>query len=152
MGAINRIFSVGLDALSVTTDADQDLWVLATPAGEQAVLHSFEITSAQTTAEAVRLRLMRRTGAGTGGSSATPKALDASTFTPNVTASTLVTAPGTAGDILACWQWTQQGTLLFLPPPELRILIPASSFLALNIQSALGGARTWSGTVYFEEA
>lgn len=147
-----RLYSVPLDAISVTTDADQDIWELTAGSGKLCVLHSFSLTSAQTTDERVRLRLMRRTGAGSGGSGLTEVPLDAG----NAVAATaavvsLATTPGTAGDIIQGWQWSQQGELLYLPTPEMRIVVAASGRISLNLQSAVGGTRTWSGSVTWSE-
>jgi hypothetical protein len=147
-----RLYSVPLDAISVTTDADQDIWELTAPATKLLVLHSFSLTSSQTTDERVRLRLMRRTAGGTGGSNTTEVPLDAGNAVAATGALvTLATTPGTAGDIIAGWQWSQQGELLYLPTPEMRVVVAASGRLALNLQSATGGTRTWSGYVTWAE-
>lgn len=147
-----RIYTFPLDAISVTTDADQDVWELGTASTKQAILHGFSLTSTQTTDERVRLRLIRRTATGSGGASATIVATDqGNAVAAASTAKTLQTTPGTGSTILNGWQWSQQGELLYLPTPELRDVLSVSSFLCLNIQSAVGGTRTWSGWVRFEE-
>jgi hypothetical protein len=64
---------------------------------------------------------------------------------------TLATTPGSAGAILQAWRWGQQGELLYLPTPEMRPVVEASGRLALYIGAALGGTRTWSGYVTWEE-
>ena len=64
---------------------------------------------------------------------------------------TLVTTPGTIGDIIKGWQWSQQGELLYLPTPEMREVLSVSSFLCLHLQTAVGGTRTWSGWICWEE-
>lgn len=147
-----RLYFVPLDAISVTTDADQDIWELTAGSGKIVVLHAFSLTSAQTTDERVRLRLMRRTAAGTGGSALTEVPLDAGNAVGATAAVVaLATTPGTAGDILKGWQWSQQGELLYLPTPEMRPIVAASGRIALNLQSAVGGTRTWSGYVTWSE-
>lgn len=149
----NLVYYVPLDALSVTTDADQDLFEIVAAASKRVILHGFSLSSTYTTDERVRLRLLQRTTTGSGGSGATEVAADDGNDTAATAAvSTLVTTPGTAGDILAGFQWSQQGELLFLPTPEMRPVVAKSSRLALNINSAVGGTRTWSGWVCWEEA
>ena len=147
-----RIYTAPFDAISVTNDADQDIFMLTAGSGKISILHSFSLTSTYTTDERVRLRLMRRSTASTGGSTATVVPTDAGNGVAAASAvATLATAPGTGGSILHAWQWSQQGELLFLPPPELRIVVSASGILVLNLQSATGGTRTWSGYVTIEE-
>jgi hypothetical protein len=149
---MGRVYTVPLDAISVTNDADQDLWCISTASTKQAVLHGFSLTSAYTTDERARLRLIRRTAVGSGGSAATVLAVDqGNSIAAASTVRTLDTTPGTGTNILNGWTWSQQGELLYLPTPEMRDVISVSSFLCLNLQTALGGTRTWSGWLRFEE-
>jgi hypothetical protein len=147
-----RIYTVPLDAISVTNDADQDIFEIASNSAKQVVLHGFSLTSAYTTDERARLRLIRRTASGSGGGTATVLAADQGNgVAGTATVETLNTTPGTGANILKAWQWSQQGELLYLPTPELREVISVSSFLCLNLQIALGGTRTWSGWIAYEE-
>lgn len=147
------VYYVPLDALSVTTDADQDIFEIVAASSKRVILHGFSLTSSYTTDERVRLRLMQRGSTGSGGSGATEVASDDGNDTAATAAvNTLVTTPGTAGDILAAYQWSQQGELLYLPTPEMRPVVAKSGRIALNLQTALGGTRTWSGWVCWEEA
>ncbi len=147
-----RIYTAPLDNISVTNDADQDIFEIASNSAKQVILHGFSLTSAYTTDERARLRLIRRTASGSGGSTATVLAADqGNAIAATATVETLNTTPGTGANILNGWQWSQQGELLYLPTPELRDVISVSSFLCLNLQVALGGTRTWSGWVRWEE-
>lgn len=149
----NLVYYAPLDAISVTNDADQDIFEIVAAATKRVVLHGFSLTSSYTTDERVRLRLLQRTTTGSGGSGLTEVACDDGNDTAATAAvSTLVTTPGTIGDILGGWQWSQQGELLFLPTPEMRPVVAKSSRIALNLSTALGGTRTWSGWVCWEEA
>jgi hypothetical protein len=142
------VYTVPLDALSVTNDSDQDIVIIGANSGTTLEILELRVTSAHTTAEPVRLRLIRRTSAGTGGSSITPNAInEGNTAAANFTASSLVTTPGTGGAVLHGWQWNQQSELLFLPVPETIVTVSASQYLALHLQTAMGGTRTWSGSV-----
>lgn len=149
---MGRLYSAPLDAISVTTDSDQDIWEMVCGSTYRAVLHEFALTSNSTTDERVRLRLVRRSTTGTGGSAITEVPLDGGNTRSNGTSVTaLVTTPGTVGDIIAGWQWSQQDELLFLPTPECRIIVSESARLALHLNTAVASTRTWSGRVIFEE-
>lgn len=148
-----RLYTVPLDNISVTNDADQDIWELSNTSAKQVILHGFSLTSAYTTDERARLRLIRRTATGSGGGTGTVVAVDqGNAIASIVTVETLNTTPGTGSTILKGWQWSQQGELLYLPTPEMRPVLSVSSFLCLNLQVALGGTRTWSGWVVWEES
>lgn len=147
-----RIYTAPLDAVSVTTDADQDIFGIGSSSSKQVILHGFSLTASYTTDERIRLRLVRRTAVGSGGSAATSVAADqGNSVAATATVRVLDTTPGTGSTILNGWQWGQQGELLYLPTPELRDIMSVSSFLCLNVQSATGGTRTWSGWVRWEE-
>jgi hypothetical protein len=147
-----KLYTIPLDAISVTTDADQDIFELVAGASNPCVLHGFSLTSTNTTDERARLRLVRRSTTGTGGGAATEVPVDdGNTTTITAALNTLVTTPGTIGDIIKGWQWSQQNELLYLPTPEMRPSIIAGGRLCLNLQVALGGTRTWSGWVCWEE-
>jgi len=148
----SRVYVAPLDTISVTNDADQDVWELASASTKQCILHGFSLTSSFTTDERARLRLIQRTGVGSGGSGATVLALDrGNAVAATATLSTLRTTPGSGSNILKGWQWSQQGELLYYPAPENRPVIAVSSWLCLNLQVALGGTRSWSGWIMWEE-
>ncbi len=135
-----------LDNITVTTDADQDIWELSSPSDRILKLLGWELTSAETTPEACRLRLIRRTTSGNG-SAITEENRDPNGPTIAVVGEQLATTPGTGGNILQGWQWEQQGPVGMVYIPEMRPKIDVSSFLCLNLNSALGGSRVWSGWV-----
>ena len=147
---MSRVNYVPFDDIQVTTDADQDVWLLSAITNK-IILHGFEMTSEAIAAENIDLRLVRRSAAGTGGAAATevPGATDDGAILGVVTQ--LVTAPGTIGDILQGWKWEQLGPLQMIYTPEMRPVIDAGAFIGLNIQSALAGTTGWSGWVAWEE-
>jgi hypothetical protein len=152
MAGAGRIYVVPFDALTVTNDADQDIFEFVNASSSIVYLHGFSLSSSTTTDERVRLRLVRRSTTGSGGSASTEVPLeDGNTMAAACAVSTLVTAPGTIGDILKGWQWSQQGELLYLPTPELRPSVSVSARLGLNLQTAVASSRTWSGWVAWEE-
>jgi hypothetical protein len=151
---MGRLYSVPFENVSITAAA-QDVWVLSAAATKLVVLHAFSLTSAYTTDERVRLRMLRRSGAGSGGTSVSGASIapndQGNAISAASTLSYTVTTPGTAGLVLNSWQWSQQGELLYLPTPEMRPIISVSGFLALNLVAGPAATRTWSGFVTFEE-
>jgi len=146
---MGRVYYTPFDDLQVTTDADQDLFVLSAVTNKLKLL-AFEVTSSIIAAEVIDLRLVRRSTAGNGGAAVEVlAATDDSAQLGAVT--TLALVPGTIGDIICGWKWEQLGPLVFLPTPEMQITIDAGAFICLNLQSALAGTTGWSGYVCWEE-
>jgi hypothetical protein len=147
-----RLYVIPFDALSVTNDSDQDIWELVAPSTGPCVLHGFSLTSTTTSDERVKLRLVRRSTTGSGGTGATEVPVeDGNTMAAGAALSTLVTTPGTIGDILKSWYWSQQGELLYLPTPRLQPVISTGARLALHLGTAVASTRTWGGWVAWEE-
>lgn len=147
-----RVYVIPFSNLQVTNDADQDIFELVAPSTATIILHGFSLMSSYTTDERCRLRLVRRSTTGSGGGAATEVPIeDGNTMAAAAALSTLVTTPGTIGDILKEWYWSQQGELLYLPTPKLQPTLSPSARLGLNLQTALGGTRSWSGWVAWEE-
>jgi hypothetical protein len=146
------VYTVPFDNLSVTNDSDQDIWELVGPADAAVKLHHFELYSATTTDERVRLRMVRRSTTGSGGTGATEVSTDGVSEASGggVAVSQLVTTPGTVGDILLSWYWSQLSPLVYLPTPETRFVIPPSGRICLNLETAVASTRNWSGFVVYE--
>jgi len=143
------------DALQVTNDADQDIWELAAPAGNKLVLHGWEVTSAKTTAEIVRLRLLFGTASGTGGQGAGDivevNADNGDDATIVGALEVINTTPGTDGAVLQSFEWEQLGPLGMVYTPEMRPVIDVSTYLKLNLETALAATTEWDGWVCWEE-
>lgn len=149
---MGRMYSVPFENLSVTNDSDQDIWEIVNGSGVALILHHFELYSATTSDERVRLRLLRRSTTGSGGTACTEVALDGgNTVAAAAAVSQLVTTPGTAGAIIDSWYWSQLSPLVYLPAPEERIIVSPSGRLCLNLLTAVGSTRNWSGLLHFEE-
>ena len=147
---MGRIVYCPLPDLSVTNDADQDVWELASPSTHKIILHGWEITSASIVAEAITLRLLR--GSATGdGTAATPVAADEDSGTVVGAVDTLALAPGTDTAILQTFEWEQLGPLGVIYTPEMRPKMDVSDFLKLNLETALGGTTVWNGWLCWEE-
>lgn len=147
-----RIYSIPMNNLSVTNDSDQDIWEMVNSSASACILLGFELYSATTSDERVRLRLLRRSTTGSGGAAATEVSLDGgNTVAAGAALSTLVTTPGSAGAELLAWYWSQLSPLVYLPTPEEQIIVPPSGRLALNLQTAVASTRNWSGHVRWAE-
>lgn len=152
MAGQGRIYIVPFDAITVTNDSDQDIFEIVGGSSAITYLHGFSLSSTTTIDERVRLRLVRRSTTGSGGTGATEVPVeDGNSMAAASAVSHLVTTPGTIGDILNGWEWSQQGELLYLPTPELRPSISPGARLCLNLQTAVASSRTWSGWVAWEE-
>ena len=93
---------------------------------------------------------MRYSTAGSGGAGATEVLLDPGSAALTGAVTQLVTTPGTDGDILQAWYWSQLSPFDELPVPEDRVVIPPSGILGLNLETAVGSSRNWSGFVIYE--
>lgn len=147
---IARVYYAPFAYLAFGGTGDRNFWEIKAPADRQIIVHGFSVTSDYTTDERARLRLIRYSTDGTGTAVTEVKANGDNSLTSEATVIHTVT-PGTASDIMAAWQWSQQGELLFLPTPEMRPVIPAGGRLALNLTSALAAGRNWSGWLCWEE-
>lgn len=134
-----------------TGSANDDVFFILAGANNKFRIHEFEIHSNRITAEAVRLRLLRRTTTGTGGTAATEVLLDEDDGAITAAMTNNVTAPGTAGAVLREWYWEQLGPLVFMPSPALQPIVDAGGRIALELMTALGATQSWSGTVVWEE-
>lgn len=145
------LYSAGFEAISLT-DAAQDIVFLATSSTVPIVVHEFNLSAADTTDVRARLRVLRRTTAGSGGTAVTARPLNSrNTVTAATTVTTIRTTTGTAGDVLEGHRWSLLVPFQRLYTPEARIYVPASGFLALELVAGSGATRTISGEVVFEE-
>lgn len=147
-----RMFAVALDHISVTNDSDQDVLEFVNGSAASLVLHELRLTSAYTADERVRLRILRRTTTGAGGSAATEVPIDGgAVITANCAVNYLVTAPGTGGSVLDADEWSQLSPWRWLPTPACMIIVPASGRLALHLGSEVAATRSWSVVAKWEE-
>lgn len=149
---MSRVFTQPFDNLTVTNDSDQDIFELFGASGYPFRLLAFELYSALTTDERVRLRLIRRSASGSGGSAATEVPADGgNTTTIHTACTTLQTTPGSAGAILHGWYWSQLSPLIYRPTPPEYIEVASAAGIGLNLETAVGSSRNWSGFVTWEE-
>jgi hypothetical protein len=145
------VYTVPFSNLSVTNDSDQDIFEITAPSDAAVILHHFEFYSAVTTDERVRLRLVRRSTAGSGGAGATEVPVAGTAAAVGTAVVQLNTTPGTVGDVLLAWYWSQLSPLIYLPTPECRIILPPGGRIGLNLETAVASTRNWSGFVKFQE-
>lgn len=150
---MGRIVYCPLPKLSVTNDADQDIWELAAPSGNKLRLLGWEVTSASLVAEALSLRLLFGTASGSAGST-TPIEVNADNgddATIVGVVETLNTTPGTDGGVIQTFQWEQLGPLGMVYTPEMAPVVDVSTYIKLNLETALGGTTIMDGWLCWEE-
>ncbi len=144
------MYSGPLDQIAVTNDADQNIWALTAGSANKLVLHGFELYSAATVSEDLRIKLRRETTAAVG-TAVVEAPLDEDDSTNTATMITLDLTPGTPGDVIAGFQWEQLGPLTFMPTPEMRPVVQESGIIVLHLETALGATTNMSGWVIWEE-
>lgn len=145
------IYSAGFENVTFT-DAAQDLLFLATSSSVPLKVHRIRLTSAVITDVRMRIQIVRRSTAGSGGTGITPsKRFGRNTIAAATTATYARTTPGTVGDLIHAEQWSLLVPFEYLDTPELRIDVPVSSFLGVHLVAASGATRVLSGSIDFEE-
>lgn len=146
---MGRMVTAPLDSITIGADATQDLWSLMAAATNKIKLHGWEITSNALTATLLELTLKRVTAHGSGGSALTEVLLDTDDGSITGSAQAGNTTPGSAGDILAGFQWEQLGPLGIIYTPEMRPVLEVSTGIALVCNTA--AAFEMSGWICWEE-
>jgi hypothetical protein len=146
---MGRIFTAPIDIADAGTDADQDIFLLSASATVNCILHGFTIYSDKTTAAALKLELVRRSTAGTGGTVITEEdANQTQDATAGAAVTTDIETPGTGIAVLENFYWEQLGPLVHWPTPEDRYEIAVSGRIGLHlltnpVNAAFGGFAKW---------
>lgn len=150
---MGRRVSLPIRAITVTaSDADMDILQFGSSSGRRCIVHALTLTTDQSTAQYLDTCIVIRSTAGSGGSAITEAAIDqGDSATPATTANYNVTTPGTLSRTLWPYYWNITQEYLFIPTPEMRIIISESSFLALHTATAITGTVKASGTFIVEE-
>lgn len=144
-------YQAGFENVTLT-DAAQDIIFLATSSSVPILVHSIRLTAGVTTDVRARMQIVRRSTAGSGGSSITVSKLHGrNTVTAATTATYLRTTPGTVGDVVHGEQWSLLVPFDYTPVPEGRIHVPVSGFIGLHLVAGTGASRVISGSITFEE-
>lgn len=149
---MGRMVTAPIVSISIGTgSAGDDIFELTAGSANKIKLHGFAIYSNQVSAEAITLRLLRRTTAGSGGSAATEvkRDQDDGTITGALVANN--TTAGTPGDVLEHYEWEQLGPLQMIYTPAMMPIIEEGGRLCLETVDATGATQTWQGWVTWEE-
>ena len=147
---MGRIYSATFEEVAVT--AAQDLFEINAPADAVVIIHSLEITqSSDTDNENLNLLIHRGITSGSGGSTPTARPLEASDTAFAGTVEANNTSQSTEGNILHSAAFSVLAGYVWIPTPELRIVVPPSGRFIIELQSTPGDELTMTGTVYFEE-
>jgi hypothetical protein len=147
-----RGYSVPFVNLTLTNDADQDIFEIVNGSTSALILLGFELYSATTSDERLNLRLLRRSTTGSGGTGAVEVATDGgNTVAASAAVNQLVTTPGTAGAVLRGFFWSQLSPLIYLPTPEQQIIVSPGGRIALHLQTAVASSRNISGSLDWME-
>lgn len=150
-------YYVNFDNQSVT-NAAQDIIQIEAAAAVSVLIHSFKLTFVPTITSGApqdvraQLRQIVRSTAGSGGTGITPRAVNPRmTVAAAGTYTQLRTTPGTAGNV-----WSAEQPSIVFPyerifTPAQRILVPAGTRWALNLEAGLGAAYNASLEMLVEE-
>lgn len=145
------MYSAGFEAITVT-DAAQDIIFLATSSAVPILIHEINLSASDTTDIRARIRILRRSSAGSGGTAVTARPLNPrNTVSAATTVTTIRTTPGTADEVLEGHRWSLLVPFQRLYVPEDRVYVPVSDYLAIELVAGTGASRTVSGSVTFEE-
>jgi hypothetical protein len=151
MAGQGLMYSANISGVSSGT-ASTDVLVLGTSSAVSVLIHEIRMTSAATTDVRLNLQICRRSTAPTGGAAITPRALNPrNTVAATATVTSLPTVVGTIGNILDPEQWSVLVPYSRIYTPDERILVNASSWVALFFATAPGSASTISAEFLFEE-
>lgn len=142
-------YTVMFENVSVT-NAAQDLIELTASSSVPFVFERAVVTCGSTTQTIGRLKLLKRTTAGSGGTSVTPRALDPAGPSASTSVNRTVTTPGTGGNELDAAQWNIVTPAEFNHKPA-GITVGSGERLAINLAAALGAAQNMSVMVEFRE-
>ena len=157
MAANGLLYKVSFDNVSIT-NAAQDIIEIVAAAAVPVLIHAWKLTVVPTITSGVaqdvraQLRTLVRSTTGTGGSAITPRATNPrNTVAAAGTYTRTVTTPGTAGNVMGSEQpsiivpWERIFT------PDQRILVPAGTRFAINLEAGLGTAYNASFEMDVEE-
>ena len=150
------VYAVSFTAVAAT--APQDLVEITAASTRRVKILGWEIGQSTEAGDAqdeqVRLELITgHTTGGSGGSAFTPLAVDpaepAALCAAEINNTTIASA-GTAAVKFATALNVRAGHV-WLPPPEMRVVVAASGIVVLRMNSTPGDSISFSGVLYFEE-
>lgn len=149
---MGRIFRCPVENQTIAnSDGVLDIFELIAGANDKLLLHKFRFESDATAAESVRLRLVRRSTTGSGGSAGTEVKNDETDSAPTASCTFDVTTAGTPGDVLNGYMWEQLGPLEEIFLPEDRPVVQEGGRICLEVAAAIATDSNMSGYVVWEE-
>ena len=152
------LYTASFENKALVTGAIENIWEMVAAAGVAVLVYGFRftikptITSGIAQDERLRIAIQTISTTGTGGTAATPAAVNPrNTVAAATTCNYLVTTPGTAGTILMA---DEQSVIIPYErefQPDRRIPIAAGGRLALALLAVPSTAYSISGEVVFEE-
>lgn len=142
----------------VAVSAQQDLFELVAPSDAAVIVHQLVLSQSSDTGDAEEEGLLVQlkrgaTTSGSGGSSVTPVPLQAGFAAAGSTCEANNTTKASSGTIVTLHSeaWNVRAPLVWLPPPELRIVLSPSARFTVELGTTPNDAITMSGTLYLEE-
>lgn len=151
------IYTASFAGVAVTVQ--QDLFELALPATCCVFVHHIELSQetefGDAQEEQLRILLKRGVGAttGSGGTTPTPAKLETGSAASTVTAKANNTTKMTGGTITTIHPgtWQIRSERLWIPPPELRIVLSPSERFTVELATTPADSITMNGVIYFEQ-
>lgn len=142
----------------VAVSAQQDLFELTAPSDAVVVVHQVVLTQSSDVGDAQEegLSILMKRGAttsGSGGSAVTPAALQHGFPAAGTAVERSNTTKASSGTIvtLHAEAWNIRAPLVWLPPPELRIVLSPSQRFTVELATTPNDSITMNATLYFEE-
>jgi hypothetical protein len=150
-----QAYTLTVENLTVPTSpasgAPFDLVQIATSAAVPILVRRVVVTANATAASIQRVQLLRKSAAGTGGTSCTAFATNGGSSATSTTCNYLVvTTTGGAGNAMDSQQWNEFAPYEFNQSPA-GILVPVSGFISVSLVAAPGTTYSASFTVEFVE-
>lgn len=153
---MGRVYSLSFSDVAVA--AAQDLLIAQASASVPIAIHSVTLSQKTLTSWEAKGVLLRRVPAtvtlGSGGSTPTPRPMNAGDTAAGGTYHANDTTPATSGGTIVdlhSEEWNFLNGLFWLPPPEDRPIIRVSEAFTVKLVTAPSGSMTASGTLVFEE-
>jgi hypothetical protein len=150
------MYSAPFNAVAVT--AQQDLFEVNVAADSIVVIHCLELSQSTEVGDAQEegLNLLFKRGAttsGSGGSTVTPVATPAGevAYGGTVEANNTTKATGGTNGTIRRDIWNVRSPYLWLPPPELRLVLSPSARFTVELATTPADSITMSGCLWLEE-
>lgn len=146
---MSRIYVVRLDSTNIT--APKTLIQVTAPASMGLrLLRAWQGNDSSETSQQELAQIIRKTSGVTGGTSFTPKPLQAGDPAATFTCSVAPTGEGTDGDVLISEPFNILNGWLYVPVPEERITVAPSGILALKLASVATAFVVTAGMIIEE--